>query len=81
MKELMYLLADAMPMEAMIEALGEDCKEFNLIPSEDLKKKIILGAHMICLKEAIESEGGIENLTKRMGELKKADDFFKPSLS
>ena len=81
MKELMYMLADIMPMETMIESLGEDCKEYNLIPSDELKSKIIMGAHMICLKEAIEKEGGLDNLTKRLGELEKADKIFKPSLS
>ena len=81
MKELMYMLADAMPMNAMIESLGEDCKEFNLIPSDELKQKIIMGAHMICLKEAIEKEGGIDKLTKRLGELERADNLLKPTLS
>jgi hypothetical protein len=81
MKELMYMLANAMPIETIIESLGEDCKEYNLIPSDELKQKITMGAHMICLKEAIEKEGGIDKLTKRMAELERADNLLKPSLS
>jgi len=81
MKDLMLTLADIMPIETMIESLGEDCKEFNLAPSEELKKKIIMGAHMLCLKEAIELGGGIDKFTKRMDALEKADKFFKPTLS
>ncbi len=73
-------VAEVMPLETMIGTILEDCKQYQLIPTEDLRQKIIMGAHMICLKEAMNQERGFENLSKRMEKLKKTDDFFKPSL-
>lgn len=79
-KNLMMALAEVMPFEAMVDNILEDCQEYKLVPTEDLRKKIIMNSHMICLKEAMDLEGGFENLSKRLKDLKKANDFFKPSL-
>lgn len=79
-KNLMMALAEVMPFEAMVDNILEDCQEYKLVPTEDLRKKIIMNSHMICLKEAMDLEGGFENLSKRLKDLKKADDFFNPSL-
>ena len=46
-----------------------------------LKQKILISAHMVCLKEAIELEGGVEQFNSRMDNIQRADKFFKPSLS
>lgn len=81
MKELMMVMASVMPIETLIESLGDDCKEYSLIPSEDLKQKIIMGAHMVCLKEAIELSGGVEQFNSKLNDIQRADKFFKPSLS
>lgn len=81
MKELMMIMANVMPMESLIETLGDDCKEYSLIPSEELKQKILIGAHMVCLKEAIELSGGVEQFNSKMDHIQRADKFFKPSLS
>lgn len=74
-------MANVMSMESLIETLGDDCKEYSLIPSEDLKQKIIMGAHMVCLKEAIELSGGVEQFNSKMDHIQRADKFFIPSLS
>lgn len=79
-KNLMMALAEVMPFEEMVDNILEDCQEYKLVPTEDLRKKIIINSHMICLKEAMDLEGGFENLSKKLKHLKKADDFFKPSL-
>lgn len=79
MKQLMYALAEAMSFEDMVLMMSKFCNEYKDDPSKDLHEKITMQAHMICLKEAIEMQGGIDNLTKRLDELQKADEFFKPS--
>lgn len=75
----MYLLADSMSFEDMVMLMSKFCNEYKDNPSDDLQEKITLQAHMMCLKEAIHLQGGIESLTKRLDELQKADEFFKPS--
>lgn len=79
--KLMIMLTEVMPFETMIESLADDCLTYKMAPTEELKSKIIMGAHMVCLKEAINQEGGVEALDKRIEDLKKADEFFKPNLS
>ena len=81
MKELMMMVADIMPFETMVESMVQDCNEYKLVPTEDLKKKIVLGAHMICLKETMDQEGGFEALNKRLQTLKQADQLLNPNLS
>jgi hypothetical protein len=41
--------------------------------------QIEIGCHMICLKSSINKVGGIENFNKRMDDLERKDNFFKPS--
>lgn len=75
----MYALAEAMPFEEMVLMMSRFCNEYKDNPSKDLHEKISMQAHMMCLKEAIELQGGVESLTKRLDDLEKADNFFKPS--
>ena len=75
----MYALAEAMSFEEMVLMMSRFCDEYKDNPSKDLHEKITMQAHMICLKEAIQLQGGVESLTKRLDELEKADNFFKPS--
>lgn len=79
MKQLMYALAEAMSFEDMVLMMSRFCNEYKDNPSNELQEKITMQAHMMCLKEAISLQGGVGNLAKRMEELEKADQFFKPS--
>jgi|LakMenEpi06Jul12_1017403.scaffolds.fasta_scaffold00929_2 hypothetical protein len=80
MKNLMILTADMMSYDMLIEALFDNLLEYRTSESkEKMLDQIEIGCHMICLKSSIDKVGGIENFNKRMDDLERKDNFFKPS--
>jgi hypothetical protein len=80
MKKLMMITAEIMSYDMLVDALFDNLLEYRTSESKQkMLDQIEIGCHMICLKSSIDKVGGIENFNKRMDDLERKDNFFKPS--
>jgi len=80
MKKLMALTADIMDYDILINALLDNILEYKAAESkEESLLQLDISCHMLCLKAAIDKAGGLDNFNKRMDDLERTDNFFKPS--
>jgi len=82
MKDLMLLMADAMPLDMIIEMVEEKLQAVKENPTLDNKKHLMLPLMMITTKLGIEINGTtIEETIERMDNLKALDDLMTPNKS
>ena len=82
MKDLMLLMADAMPLDMIIEIVEEKLQAVKENPTLDNKKHLMLPLMMITTKLGIEINGTtIEETIERMDNLKALDDLMTPNKS
>jgi len=82
MKDLMLLMADAMPLDIIIEMVEEKLQAVKENPTLDNKKHLMLPLMMITTKLGIEINGTtIEETIERMDNLKALDDLMTPNKS
>ena len=82
MKDLMLLMADAMPLDMIIEMVEEKLQAVKENPTLDNKKHLMLPLIMITTKLSIEINGTtIEETIERMDNLKALDDLMTPNKS
>ena len=82
MKDLMLLMADAMPLDMIIEIVEEKLQAVKENPTLDNKKHLMLPLMMITTKLGIEINGTtIEETIERMDNLKALDNLMTPNKS
>ena len=82
MKDLMLLMADAMPLDIIIEMVEEKLQAVKENPTLDNKKHLMLPLMMITTKLGIEINGTtIEETIERMDNLKALDNLMTPNKS
>jgi hypothetical protein len=82
MKDLMLLMADAMPLDMIIEMVEEKLQAVKENPTLDNKKYLMLPLMMITTKLGIEINGTtIEETIERMDNLKALNDLMAPNKS
>ena len=79
MKELMYLVATATPTKHLVEKLQEALSEYELVPTEDNKRAVML--HLFMLLVHLENDGSLNKMTEMLKELntiEKAKNLLTP---
>lgn len=78
MNELMLLLSEGMPIDALIDMLDEAIEEYRISKSDESLRKIETASMMICTKTAIRSVGGKEELSRKMNDVAAGMKVFNP---
>jgi len=78
MKEIMLILATAMPEEQIIAELEEALTNYKLIGDKDSKNKLMMNCHMFMLRAMTNGSGEkMQEILRQMKEHDERENLFK----